>query len=92
MRAIRKVQVDCDLLNLCINDSTTLENTYEGYIFDKIKRTDGLFVYTVYLPEIKMLSRIYIPYEKDNYERGLFKLHLFYNQDNLKKKIRLEML
>ena len=33
-----------------------------------------------------MLSRIYIPYEKDNYERGLFKLHLFYNQDNLKKK------
>ena len=92
MRSIRKVQSDCELLNLCINDNSTLENTYEGYIFDKIKRNDGLFVYSVYLPDIKMLSRIYIPNEKNNYDKGLFKLHLFYNQDNLKKKIRLEML
>lgn len=92
MRAIKRVQNDCELLNLCINDSSTLENTYEGYIFDKIKRNDGLFVYNVYLPDIKMLSRIYIPNEKNNYDKGLFKLHLFYNQENLKKKIRLEML
>lgn len=92
MRSIRKVQSDCELLNLCINDRSTLENTYEGYIFDKNKRNDGLFVYNVYLPDIKMLSRIYIPNEKNNYDKGLFKLHLFYNQDNLKKKIRLEML
>jgi exoribonuclease R len=92
MRAIRKVQIDCSLLDLCINKKETLEKIYDGYIFDKIERNDGLFLYSVYLPEIKMLSRIYTPCSKNNYDHEKFKLHLFVDQDSLKKKIRLEMI
>lgn len=89
MRAIRKIQCDCNLLYYYTTNEDVLKEKYEGYLFDKLNRNDGLFQYIVYLPELKMTSRITLRENKENYSYCYFKLYLFTDEANLKKKIRL---
>ena len=92
MRSIRKVQSDCSLLHLCNNEPEVMERHYDGYTFDKIVRNDGLFQYIVYLPELKLTSRVTMRENLDNYQAGKYKLYLFNDEENLKKKIRLQLI
>jgi hypothetical protein len=91
MRAIRKVQIDCNLLNLCFNSPDILEPLYDGYCFDKLERNDGLYQYIVFLPELKITSRVTLRENLDNYESRKYKLFIFTNEDKMKKKIRLQL-
>lgn len=92
MRSIRKVQVDCTLLDLCINNIDVMEKEYDGYLFDKILRNDGLFQFMVFLPELKLSSRITLRDNINNFESKKFKLFLFNDEESFKKKIRLHLL
>lgn len=92
MRAIRKIQIDCNMLHMCFTNPDVLEKTYDGYLFDKIERNDGLFQYIVYLPELKMASRITVRSEVENFKKKNFQIYLFMDQNKLKQKIRLQML
>lgn len=91
MRAIRKVQVDCKLLDVCCNNPDTLEKLYDGYCFDKLERNDGLYQYIVFLPELKITSRVTLRDNLDNYEKRKYKLFIFMNEDKMKRKIRLQL-
>ena len=90
MRAIRKIQNDCSLLEMCCNNSEICEKSYDGYIFDKLVRTDGLFQYVVYLPQLKIVSRITIRSELIDYKKYTFKIFVFQDESSLKRKIRLQ--
>ena len=90
MRSIRKVQTDCNLLDLFTNKECIEKNIYDGYVFDKIERNDGRYQYVVYLHEVKMVSRITLRENKENYAKMHFKIYLFEDQDTLRKKIRLQ--
>lgn len=90
MRAIRKVQTDCSLLELFAKKDNIEQKVYDGYVFDKIERNDGTYQYIVYLHEVKMVSRITLRENKENYTKMNFKIYLFEDQDNLRKKIRLQ--
>jgi exoribonuclease R len=92
MRSIRKIQIDCSLLDLCNNKPELLNKEYDGCIFDKIARPDGLYQYIVFLPDLKMNSRITIRENMENYEMRKFQLYLFNNEEKFKKKIRLQLL
>lgn len=92
MRSIRRVQIDCSLLDLCSNNHDIMEKEYNGYLFDKIQRNDGLFQFMVFLPELKLSSRITLRDNIDNFECRKFKLFLFNDEENFKKKIRLHLL
>jgi exoribonuclease R len=92
MRSIRKVQCDCSLLDICSNKPNVMEKEYDGYLFDKIVRNDYLHQYIVYLPELKLSSRITLRDNFDNFTNKKFKLHLFNDEENFKKKIRLEVI
>lgn len=91
MRSIRKVQTDCSLLDLCSNHPLILEKEYQGYLFDKL-RNDGLYQFIVFLPELKLSSRITLRDNLNNYENKMFRLFLFHDEENFKKKIRLQIL
>ncbi len=91
MRAIRKVQNDCNLLDTCYNDHEKMDKLYDGYCFDKLVRNDGLYQFIVYLPELKLTSRITSRENMANYEKQQYKLFLFNNEDKFKKKIRLQI-
>jgi len=92
MRSIRRIQIDCTLLDLCANNIDIMEKEYDGYLFDKILRNDGLFQFMVFLPELKLSSRITLRDNIDNFENKKFKLFLFNDESSYKKKIRLHLL
>lgn len=87
MRSIRKLQNNCQLLDLCVNNPEILEKSYQGYVFDKIKRNDKLFQYLVYIPKLKLLNKFTTRYEKENYSSDNYKLYLFQDEESFKQKI-----
>ena len=88
-RAVRKVQSDCSLLEMCVNDKGLYQKLHRGVVFDKIKRNDGYFQYGVYLYDIKLVSRIKTLEDIDNYTECNFNLFLFSSEESFKKKIKL---
>ena len=92
MRAIRKIQNDCSLLEMCVNNPKICEKIYNGYVFDKIERNDGLYQYVVYLVELKTVSRITVRQNISNNTKYEFKLYIFEDEDSLKKKVRLHLI
>ena len=92
MRAIKKVQNDCSLLDTCFNNFGSLDAVYDGYCFDKLVRSDGLYQFVVYLPELKLTSRITVRENMENYELRQYKLFIFNNEEKFKKKIRLQLI
>ena len=92
MRSIRKVQCDCLLLDTFHNSPEMIEKEYGGYLFDKINRNDGLFQYMVFIPELKLSSKITIRDDVDNFTHKKIKLYLFDNEEKFKRKIRLHVL
>ena len=90
-RSIRKIQLDCNLLHWCNTQDNLTQVIYEGYVFDKIERSDGLFQYMVFINEINMASRITIRHNLINYSKHNFTLHIFNKKDTFKKKVRLHL-
>ena len=92
MRSIRKVQTDCELLRKCSQRTNYLSETYHGVIFDKIVRTDAMFSYMVYLEELNTVSRVNTIAELENYQTYPFKLFVFQDEENIRNKIRLQLI
>jgi len=91
MRAIKKIQNDCNLLDKCINNTELLEKEYDGFCFDKLNRNDGLFQYIVYLPSLNLTSKLILLENLNNFEKRKYKLYIFNNEEKFKKKIRLQL-
>ena len=91
MRSIRKVQSDCSMLHMFYNKKTVLDKIYDGFIFDKMVRTDLMFQYQVYLFDIKIVRRFITSENLDINTYNKFKLYLFVDEERLYKKIRLTL-
>lgn len=92
MRSIRRIQADCSMLHMCNTDDKITSNIYDGYMFDRVERNDGLFQYMVYLPSIKLTNRLTSREKVSEYSKKSFKMYLFNDEANLKKKIRLQII
>jgi hypothetical protein len=80
------------LLDLCVNNPDTLDKLYDGYCFDKLERNDGLFQFIIYIPELRLATRITLRDNLENYEIRKYKLYIFNDEDRFKKKIRLQIM
>ena len=92
MRSIKKVQNNCNLLYICNKDENLLSKVFKGYIFDKIIRDDGLYQYSVYIKDMNIVSKIIVNKCYENYSEYNFKLYMFLGENEIKKKIRLELI
>jgi len=93
MKAIRRIQNESALLHLCTTSKETMEKKYEGYIIEEYESNkNDLYEYMVYLPELKITSRIIWREKLDIYSKHVFNLYLFHNEEKFKKKIRLHIL
>ena len=90
MRSIRKVQNDCALLAMCVTRPEVMEREYLGFVFEAMERNDGLWLYIVYVPELKLSSKFIYYSRMELYSEHKFKIYLFEDKDALKKKIRME--
>jgi exoribonuclease R len=91
MRSIRKVQNECTLLHLCTTTPDILSRNHRGFIFDKMKRTDGMFQYQVYLTALKMVRKTITSLDLMINIYADFELYLFMDQDRLYKKVRITL-
>ena len=88
MRHIRKIQLKCKLLDTFIHQE---HKFFTGYVFDKLMRSDNKFKYNVFLPELKMNTSITIQEDLVEYSEHQFKVYIFQNEGELKKKIKLQI-
>jgi len=91
MKSIRRVQNDCQLLELCTHNKSAMDREYEGYTFHKTLTRKGLNQYTVFLPVLKLMSKITTNREFEDYQCSKFKLYLFNDEESLTRKIRLHL-
>ena len=91
MKSIRKLQSDCELLYLCERDPNTMNTVYSGILLEKRIREDATFSYTVYLTELKIVSRVSTITDYSEYTKCDFRLVWFSNEDNIRDKIRLQI-
>ena len=94
MRDIRKVQIDCNILNLCVNTPSILDEIYDGYVFGKTQLDfDSQFLqYTIYIPKIKIISKVNVKMKLHEYSCLKCKLYLFEDGITMKRKIRAEII
>lgn len=100
MRLIRKVQTDCEIVDRFFTqmyssdgeNMNLLDHEYEGTIFGKLVKNDGLIHYMVFIESIQLLSRIHTHVNIDNYSKQRFKLYLFEDEYKVKKMIRLQII
>ena len=92
MRSIRKVQSDCELMTLCVNKPEIFEQVFEGVVFDKMNRNNGVISYMVYINELKMLSKVTTDINLEEHSVHTFKLYYFGDEYNNKKKVRLKLM
>ena len=90
MKSIRKVQNKCELLRICVEENVEKKKIYDGFIFDKMTRNDGLYQYMIYIAEIKMVNRLTARQNKECLTNEKFKLFTFVDESSFKQKIRLE--
>jgi len=81
---IRRVQMDCDLLALCISDSNLVNREFLGIVFDK-EDADN---YMVYIEELKLVSRVKCSETIPNGSRVKLKIYMFNDEHKLCKKVR----
>jgi len=96
MKSIRKLQNECILLDMYNNIPEIIEKTFNGIIID-IKNKTSLnkletHTYVVYIPELKITSKITKQTTKNYelYNEIKCKLYMFPDEYNIKQKIRLE--
>jgi exoribonuclease R len=90
MKAIRRVQNDCNLLHLCYTDPSVLDKEYQGYCFDEKELNADLYKYNVYLPELRIIL-VVMCRKLEQYSKQQYKLFVFHNEDKMKKKIRIHL-
>ena len=88
MKAIRKVQNNCSLLHMYMH--TNRGECYTGVIFNKT-RDININKFSVYIPALKMVSTIKTDMDLSNYQMVVVSGHLFTDEDNIMKKIRLQI-
>jgi exoribonuclease R len=92
-KAIKKVQQNCLLLHTLTN-KTQKDVVYKGYLLEHMGICkNNLIKYNVYIPSLNMVSS----FKTDNqqlemYSHCEFTLRLIIDEDNLRKKIRLQIL
>lgn len=85
-RYIRKLQSKCKLISIFEQHQ---HKVFKGYLFDKTQRFDNKYHYNVYLPELDIFSSLSLHDNLEEYDEQLFKLFMFKDEAQLKKKLKL---
>jgi exoribonuclease R len=89
-RMIRRLQTECDLLHCFHKNPLSSLKTYEGYAFDWLTLDGDRYQATVFLPDLKLTSRVVFESPQSEYSKGQYKLFLFKDEERFMKKVRLQ--
>jgi len=87
MKAIRKLQNNCNLIYQVHKNPMILERKYEGYIIEKVQRNDGLYQYVAFIPELHFMNKYTCRNEYQRFTKMEYTLHMFEDENTFQKKI-----
>ena len=89
MKKIRRIQADANILYTVVNDPDLLKNVYKGVILEKGEES----VTTVYIEELKWITQCKLPDTQLNvYDKIKCKIFVFDNEEQMRKKIRIQII
>jgi exoribonuclease R len=89
MKNIKKVQTTCDLFALYLKDGP---KQYSGLVFNRTECRADFYKFSVYIPALKMVTTLKTGEKLQNYTVVKVSTHVFYTEDNIKKKIRVQLI
>jgi hypothetical protein len=90
MRNIKKVERNSEILRRCIEEEI-MNKEYVGVLFERRVNKNGLLNYTVYIEELRLLSKITTEKEREEYSKGIVRMYMYKDEEKLKRKIRVEI-
>ena len=78
-------------LRIMYEKSKFHEKQYNGFVFDKSVLDNAMFQYNAYIPSLKIVSRIISNYDRNDYDKCLFRIYTFQDEDQYKKKVRIDL-
>lgn len=87
-KTIKKVQNNCNLLSLYTKEGL---KKYTGIIFNKKEYKEDILKFSIYIPDLKMISTLKTREKLENYSNVVVSTHIFVDEDNIMKKIRLQL-
>ncbi len=84
-RAIRRVQMDCDLLERCETDSATLNTIHSGMAI----ANESPGEYTIYIDALKLITYMKTTMALTLFEPAQFQIYVFNDEARLSRKIRI---
>jgi len=87
MSDIKKVQNDCNILHQVTNEPEILEKLYDGVV---ITRHDD-HMYSVYIEDLKWIAKVFSIEPLNIYDIVSCRLYVFIKEEQLRKKIRLQI-
>ena len=90
MKNIRKIQRDCTLLDIFYSQKAH-KQLYDGYVIDSKNKTNELYKYDIYFPELKVVSNITTTNILELYDKQKYYVYLFKDENNLTKKCRFQL-
>ena len=88
MKAIRKVQTNCELLHLCLRDPAIYDQTFDAMIFDVT--SNGYLVYIESLRLLQVIKTVVTDLQIGSAIQC--RVFLFHENDSINKKIVLQMI
>jgi exoribonuclease R len=89
MKSIRKIQIDCDVLNRCSAHPEWMQRSHRGITFDRELKSNGMYSYMVHLIDLNILGRVVSREKYVNYQMMEFNIFVFEDADKIQRKIRL---
>lgn len=90
MSNIKKVERRSEILRRCIEEEI-MNKEYVGVLFERKLNKNGLLNYTVYIEELRLLSKVTTEKEREEYSKGIVRMYMFKDEEKLKRKIRVEL-
>jgi len=84
-RAIRRVQMDCELLERCETDSATLNTIHSGMAI----ANESPGEYTIYIDALKLITYMKTTTVLTLFEPAQFQIYVFTDESRLSRKIRI---
>jgi exoribonuclease R len=92
MKDIRRVQTDCQLLQMVETTPEHITKTHVAYLFDKASCKRDVYQYSVYIPQLKLISRVKLRSDYNQYHKTKISLYLFTGEESIKKKVKIELI
>ena len=90
-KRIKKVQNSCSIIHMAMTNPSILSSEFEVILFDCQQHKLG-YAYNVYLPSLKIFSKVKTDKIYENYSKTKCQLYYFSSENQVNNKVKIQLL